>query len=78
MELWYAGILCALGPLLPSSPLVLSGSLKIRIYENITLPVALYGCEAWSLAVEEQHRLRTLENDRMWGVLRREKEEVTR
>jgi hypothetical protein len=33
----------------------------------IILPVVLYGCETWSLALREEHRLRVFEN----RVLRR-------
>jgi hypothetical protein len=33
----------------------------------IILPVVLYGCEAWSLTLREEHRLRMFEN----RVLRR-------
>jgi hypothetical protein len=33
---------------------------KIRIYKTIILPVVLYGCETWSLALREEHRLRVL------------------
>jgi hypothetical protein len=40
---------------------------KIRIYETIILPVVLYGCEAWSLTLREEQRLRVFEN----GVLRK-------
>jgi hypothetical protein len=39
---------------------------KVRIYKAIILPVVLYGCETWSLAVRE-HKLRVFEN----RVLRR-------
>jgi hypothetical protein len=34
---------------------------------KVILPVVLYGCESWSLALREEHRLRVLEN----RVLRR-------
>jgi hypothetical protein len=34
---------------------------------NIIFPVVLYGCEPWSLALREKHRLRVFEN----RVLRR-------
>jgi hypothetical protein len=44
-----------------------SKNVKIRIHENIILPVVLYGCETWSLTLREKHRLRVLEN----RVLRR-------
>jgi hypothetical protein len=33
-------------------------NLKIRIYKTIILPVVLYGCETWSLALREEHMLR--------------------
>jgi hypothetical protein len=39
-----------------SSKLLLK-DLKIRIYKTIILPVVLYGCEAWSLTIREEHRL---------------------
>jgi hypothetical protein len=41
--------------------------MKVRIYKTIILPVVLYGCETWSLAVTEDHKLREFEN----RVLRR-------
>jgi hypothetical protein len=28
--------------------------------KNIVFPVALYGCESWSLTLREEHRLRVL------------------
>ena len=37
-------------------------NLKIEIYNIITLPVVLCGCEAWSLTLREECRLRVLEN----------------
>jgi hypothetical protein len=40
---------------------------KIRVYRGIILPVALYGCETWSLRLREEQRLRVFEN----RVLRR-------
>ena len=46
---------------------LLSKNLKIKIYRTIILPVVLYGCETWSLALREEHRLRVFEN----RVLRR-------
>jgi hypothetical protein len=49
-----------------SSPL-LSKYVKIRINKTIILPVILYGCETWTLALREEHRLRVFEN----GVLGR-------
>jgi hypothetical protein len=46
---------------------LLSKNLKIRIYKTIILPVALDGCETWSLALREEHKLRVFESK----VLRR-------
>jgi len=46
--------------LLPSC-LILK-SLKNKIYKTVILPVALYGCETYSLALREEHRLRVYEN----------------
>jgi hypothetical protein len=37
------------------------------IHKTIILPVVLYGCEAWSLTLKKEHRLRVFEN----RVLRR-------
>ena len=36
----------------------LSKHLKIKIYRTIILPLVLYGCEAWSLTLSEERRLR--------------------
>ena len=46
---------------------LLSKHLKIMIYRTIILPVALYGCETWSLTLREEGGLRMFEN----RVLRR-------
>jgi hypothetical protein len=46
---------------------LISKSPKIKIYKTIILPVVLYGCEAWSLTLREEHKLRVFEN----RVLRR-------
>ena len=37
---------------------LLSKNLKVKIYRTIILPVVLYGCEIWSLALREEHMLR--------------------
>jgi hypothetical protein len=36
--------------------------LKMKIYRTIIFPVVLYGCEAWSLTLREERRLRVFEN----------------
>ena len=37
---------------------LLSKNLKIKIYKTIILPVVLNECEAWSLTLREERRLR--------------------
>jgi hypothetical protein len=32
------------------------------MYVTIILPVVLYGCESWSIALREEHKLRAFEN----------------
>ena len=32
--------------------------LHVKIYRTIILPVALYGCQTWSLTLREERRLR--------------------
>jgi hypothetical protein len=49
------------------SSCLLSKTVKIRVYKAVILPVVLYGCEAWFLALRDEHRLSVFES----GVLRR-------
>jgi hypothetical protein len=44
------------------SSCLISKNLKIKIYKTVMLLVVLYGCETWSLALGEEHRLRVFEN----------------
>jgi hypothetical protein len=39
-------------------PISYQKNLKVKIYKTVILPVVLYGCETWSLALREEHRLR--------------------
>jgi hypothetical protein len=39
-----------------------SKSIKLKTYRRVILHIVLYGCEAWSLTLREEHRLRVLEN----------------
>ena len=41
---------------------LLTKNLKIKIYRTIILPVVVYGCEAWSLTLREERKLRAFEN----------------
>jgi hypothetical protein len=54
---------------------LLSKNIKIKICGTITLPIVLYGCEAWSLTLREESRLRIFENRalrRKFGIKRDE------
>jgi len=46
----------------PLSSRLLSKNVKIKIYRTIILPVALYGCETWSMTLREEKKLRVFEN----------------
>jgi hypothetical protein len=41
---------------------LLSKNTKIRVYTTIILPVVLYGCETWSLTLNEEQTLRVCKN----------------
>jgi hypothetical protein len=51
--------------------------MKIKIYRTIILPVALYGCETWSLALKEECRLRVSENRILRRILGPKRDKVT-
>jgi len=56
---------------------LLSKSLKIKIYRTIILPVVLYGCEAWSLSLREERKLRVFENMVLRRIFGTRRDEVT-
>jgi hypothetical protein len=56
---------------------LLSKNLKIKIYRTIILPIVLYGCETWSLALREERRLRVFENKVLRRIFGPRKDEVT-
>jgi hypothetical protein len=41
------------------------------------LPVVLYGCETWSVALREEHRLRVFENRVLRRIFGPKRDEVT-
>jgi hypothetical protein len=43
-------------------------NLKIRIYKTIILPVVLYGCDTWSLALRKELKLRVFEKRVLRGI----------
>jgi hypothetical protein len=57
--------------------LLLSKSLKIRIYKTLILPVVLYGCETWSLKLWEERRLGVFENRVLRRIYGPKTDEVT-
>jgi hypothetical protein len=46
------------------------------VYRAIILPVVLYGCEAWSLTMREEHWLRVFDNSVIRRIFRFESEKV--
>jgi hypothetical protein len=56
---------------------LLSRNVKVKIYKTIILPVVLYGCEAWSLTLREEHRLRVSENRVLTRIFGPKRDEVT-
>jgi len=47
------------------------------IYRTIILPVVLYGCEAWSLTLRAERRLRVFENRVLRRIFGPKRDEVT-
>jgi len=56
---------------------LLSKNLKIKIYSIIILPVVLYECETWSLALREERKLKVFENMVLRGIFGPRRDEVT-
>jgi hypothetical protein len=52
-------------------------NLKINIYRIVILSAVLYGCEAWSLALREEYRLRVLDNRVLREVFGSKRDEET-
>jgi hypothetical protein len=51
--------------------------MRIYMYKTIILPVALNGCETWSLTLREEHRLKVFENKVLRWIFGPNKNEVT-
>jgi hypothetical protein len=49
----------------------------MRLCKTIILLVILYGCEAWSLTLREEHRLRVFENKVLRRIFGPKRDEVT-
>jgi hypothetical protein len=57
------------------SSCLISKNLKIKIHKTVILPVALYGCETWSLTLGDEHRLRVFENSVLRKIFGPKREE---
>jgi hypothetical protein len=55
----------------------MSRNIKVKSYKTIILPIALYGCETWSLTLREEHSLRVFENRVLRGIFGPKRDEVT-
>jgi hypothetical protein len=56
---------------------LLSRNVKVKIYKTIILPLVLYGCEIWSLALREENILRVFENSVLRKIFGPKRDEVT-
>jgi len=56
---------------------LLSKNSKIKIYRTIILPVVLYGCEAWSLTLGEEMKMRVFENRVLRKIFGPRRDEAT-
>ena len=56
---------------------LLSKKFKVNTYKPVILPVALYGCEPWSLTMRVEHRLRAFENKELRNIFGAKRDEIT-
>jgi len=56
---------------------LLSKNIKIKIYRTIILPVVLYGCETWTLILEEEHTMRVSEKRVLKRIFWPKRDKVT-
>jgi hypothetical protein len=59
------------------SSCLLSRNVKFKIHKTIILPLVLCGCETWSLALREEHRLRVFEDRVLRRIFGPKRDEVT-
>jgi hypothetical protein len=57
---------------------LLSKKSRTEIHKTVTLPVALYVCETWSVTLREEHRLRVFETSVLRRIFGPKREEVIR
>jgi len=51
--------------------------MKSKIYRMLVLRVLLYGCETWSFALRQEHKLRVFKNRVLRNISRPKRDEVT-
>jgi hypothetical protein len=56
---------------------MLSKYTKTKLHRTLTLPVASYGCDTWSLMLREERRLRVFDNMVLRKTFGPERDEVT-
>jgi hypothetical protein len=56
---------------------LLSKNIKIKVYRTIILPLALYGCEAQSLTLREEHKRKVFENRVLRRIFEPKRDEMT-
>jgi hypothetical protein len=61
--------------LLPSG--LLSKNVKVKIHKTVVLPIVLYGCETWSLALSGEYTLRVFENRVLRKLFGPKRDEIT-
>ena len=52
-------------------------NIQLTTYRTVILPDVLYGCETWSIALREEHKLRVFENRELRRIIGLKREEVT-
>jgi hypothetical protein len=57
---------------------LLSKNVKVKVHKAIILPVVLYGCKTWSLALKEEHRLRVFEKRVLRKIFGPKRDKVTK
>jgi hypothetical protein len=56
---------------------LLCKNIKVKVFKTIILPLVLYGCETWCLALRESHRLRVFENKVLRRIFGPKRDHVT-
>ena len=57
---------------------LLSQNINIIIYINLILSIVLYGCESWSVTLQEESRLKVFKNRVLRRIFGHKRDEVSR